>query len=445
MNERLVELRLSPAEQAMLAGEAGPAIRKAMEIVIALGKIYGAPDLVPVQSVQVAGVSYKNLGDAGLEFLRTWAKQGARARVRTTLNPAGMDMSRWAEHGIPESFARQQQAVIETFGQMGIEPTLTCTPYYVGNRPTFGEHLAWSESSAVSFANSVIGARTNREGGPSALAAAFTGRTARYGLHLDVNRRATHLVDVHCAISSLADVGALGALVGRLVQSGVPYFRNLRFDWAPRPAPVIPAHAGFQEGLTNQDVDSRFRGNDNIEDVLKSLGAAMAASGAVGLYHVEGVTPEAGVPDILGSPRDYLCVDDLEAGYEMLNGRLEAIDFVSLGCPHASLEELREIAAWLAGKRVQALLWITAAAAVRDEAERLGYVEQIEAAGGHVVADTCLVVAPVEALNVYSLATNSAKAALYARSHSGLETRFGSTEQCLEAAIAGVWKGVSVP
>jgi predicted aconitase len=410
VNSTRQELRLSAEEEAMLAGDAGPAIRKAMEIIVALGQIYGAADLVPVQSVQVAGVSYKNLGDAGLEFLREWAAQGARAIVRTTLNPAGMDMSRWAEHGIPGSFARSQQAVVEAFSQMGIELTLTCTPYYVGNRPAFGEHLAWSESSAVSFANSILGARTNREGGPSALAAAFAGRTARYGLHLDQNRRATHLVDVRCPIRSLADLGALGALVGKRVQGGIPYFRRLALDWAPYP-----------------------------EDVLKSLGAAMAASGAVGLYHIKGITPEAELSDVVSETNAHLNVDDLQAGYALLNGPLGRIDFVSLGCPHASLDELREIAAWLDGRRVQTLLWVTVAGAVRDEAERLGYVKQIEEAGGHVVADTCLVVAPVQALNVHSLATNSAKAALYARSHSGLETRFGDTAQCLDAAVTGVW------
>ena len=315
MNAKEQELKLSPEEKAMLAGEAGPAIRKAMEIIVALGKIYGAADLVPVQSVQVAGVSYKNLGDAGLEFLRNWAEQGARAVVRTTLNPAGMDMLRWAEHGIPRSFAQPQQAVVDAFSQMGIELTLTCTPYYVGNRPAAGDHLAWSESSAVSFANSILGARTNREGGPSALAAAFAGRTARYGLHLDENRRATHLVDVRCAIQSLADLGALGAIVGKWTQGGVPYFRHLSLDWATRP-----------------------------EDVLKSLGAAMAASGAVGLYHIEGVTPEAGRSGALEQIRDRLTVDSLDAGYEMLNGPMDQIDFVSLGCPHTSLDELREIA-----------------------------------------------------------------------------------------------------
>ena len=163
----------------MLAGEAGPGVQKAIEIVVALGRIYGAADLVAVTSVQVAGVSYKNLGDAGLEFLQEWAAQGARARVPATLNPAGMDLASWRELGFSEAFARRQEAVIAAYVALGITLTCTCTPYLVGHVPEFGQHVAWAESSAVSYANSVLGARTNREGGPSALAAAITGRTAQ--------------------------------------------------------------------------------------------------------------------------------------------------------------------------------------------------------------------------------------------------------------------------
>ncbi len=405
------DLHLTDEEQAMLAGEAGPAVRKAMEIVTALAKIYGARHLVPVESAQVAGVSYKNLGDAGLQFLQEWADEGARVRVPAFLNPAGMDLQRWRELGIPEEFARFQMAVIAAFTRMGIAPSLTCTPYYVGLRPALGSHVAWSESSAVSFANSVLGARTNREGGPSALAAAIAGRTGAYGLHLDENRRATHIIEVRASVRSTADIGALGALAGELVRDGVPYFRGLDLRWTRRP-----------------------------EEALKALGAAMAASGAVGLYHVEGITPEAGLSDILPAGIPRFTIHDLSAGYQKLNGPLEEVDLVSLGCPHASLEELDEIARFLAGKQVRTRLWITTARQVREEAERAGIVAQIEAAGGQVVADTCVIVAPMELLSVRSLATNSAKAALYARSHSGLETRFGTTEQCLEAALTGRWR-----
>ena len=399
---------LTPEEKAMLAGDFGPGVKRAMEIIVALGKIYGAQELVPVQSVQVAGVSYKNLGDAGLEFLHEWAGQGARVRVPTTLNPAGMDLIHWRELGISEDFARKQMAVIEAFKAMGIVPSCSCTPYLTGNLPAFGQHIAWSESSAVSFANSVLGARTNREGGPSALAAAVTGRTARYGLHLDENRRATHILEVRCSVMSEADFGALGYLVGRRVKNGVPYF----------------------EGL-----------GDRGQGILKALGAAMAASGAVALYHVEGVTPEARAGDVVATEMETIVIDSLDEGYAALNSPIDQIDLVSIGCPHASLVEIEEVARWLEGKRVKAKLWITTARETRERAQEKGLVEWIEAAGGRVVADTCLVVAPIEELGLRSMATNSAKAAFYAPTHSGLEVRFGRLEQCLEAAVTGRWPG----
>jgi hypothetical protein len=402
------EMYLTLEEKAMLAGDSGPGVKRAMEIIVALGKIYGAQELVPVQSVQVAGVSYKNLSDAGLEFLHEWVGQGARVRVPTTLNPAGMDLIHWRELGISEEFAHKQMAVIEAFQAMGIAPSCSCIPYLVGNLPAFGQHIAWSESSAVSFANSVLGARTNREGGPSALAAAVTGRTAKYGLHLDENRQATHLIEVRCPVTSEADFGALGYLVGRQVKNGVPYFEGLE-DEGQRP--------------------------------LRALGAAMAASGAVGLYHVEGVTPEARTGDIVVAEAETVVIDSLGEGYEALNSPIYKIDLVSIGCPHASLAEIEEVARWLEGKRVKAKLWITTAREIRERAQEKGLVERIEAAGGRVVADTCLVVAPIEELGLRSMATNSAKAAFYAPTHSGLLVRFGKLERCLEAAVTGMWPG----
>ena len=401
-----MDLRLTPDEKAMLAGEAGPGVQKAIEIVVALGRIYGAADLTPVASVQVSGVSYKNLGDAGLEFLQAWAAQGARARVPATLNPAGMDRLAWRDLGFSEQFAHRQEAVIAAYQALGVAPTCTCTPYLVGPPPRFGQHLAWAESSAVSYANSVLGARTNREGGPSALAAAIVGRTACYGLHLDANRRPTAVVDVRCPLSSEADLGALGCLVGRRVRDGVPYFRFA--DWRLEVA------------------------------ALKALGAAMAASGAVALYHVEGLTPEAAAFRPGGdAPR--LVIDDLAPGYAALNGPAGRIDLVSLGCPHASLAEIEAIAACLDGRRVTAALWVTTARATRQAAEGAGLLARIEASGGRLVADTCLVVAPVAELGFRTMATNSAKMALYAPSHSGLSVRFGTMEQCLEAAVTGRW------
>jgi predicted aconitase len=403
------DLQLTAEERAMLDGEAGPGVQKAMEIVVALGQIYGAQDLVPAASVQVSGVSYKNLGDAGLAFLEEWASQGARTRVPATLNPAGMDLVAWRELGFSEAFARRQEAVIAAYAALGVVPTCTCTPYLVGHLPVRGQHIAWAESSAVSYANSILGARTNREGGPSALAAAITGRTARYGLHLDENRRATAVVDVRCRVTSEADLGALGYLVGQSMKNGIPYFR-------------------FSDP------------GSNVRE-WKTLGAAMAASGAVALYHVEDHTPEARAGDMVVPGAAALVVDDLSPGYAALNGLSERVDLVSLGCPHASLAQLEAIAGAVDGRRLEAALWITTARATREAAEKAGHVARIEAAGGRVVADTCMVVAPVAELGYRTMATNSAKMAFYAPSHSGLAVRFGPMEQCLDAAATGKWLG----
>jgi predicted aconitase len=404
-------VRLTAEEQAMLAGEMGDGVRKAIEIVTALGRIYAAERLVPVTSVQVAGVSYKNLGEAGLQFLAEWADQGARVQVPTTLNPAGMDLTRWQELGFDPEFARRQQAVVDAFARMGIVPTCTCTPYLVGNRPGPGDHVAWAESSAVSFANSVLGARTNREGGPSALAAAIAGRTAAFGLHLELNRRASLSVEVRCPVHSTADFGALGYLVGKEARNRVPFFRGLAVD---------------------------------DPDQLKALGAAMAASGAVALYHVQDVTPEARAgADVLAADAVKLIIEDLSPGYSALSQatrqRVSTLDLVWIGCPHASLPELERVVRLLAGRPVRAALWITVAEEIRQEAARRGLVAAVESVGGKVVADTCVVVAPMRELGFRTMATPSGKGAYYGPSHAGLDVFYGSLARCIEAAVEGRW------
>jgi hypothetical protein len=362
--------------------------------------------LLPVSSVQVAGVSYRNLGEAGLEFLREWAHQGAQARVPATLNPAGLDLRAWRELGFSEEFARRQLAVVEVYRRLGVRTTCTCTPYLVGNVPQEGEHVAWAESSAVSYANSVLGARTNREGGPSAMAAAITGRTAAYGLHLDEGRRATLRVEVHCPVHTLSDFGALGYLVGKEAQNRIPYFDGLG-------------------QCSNAD--------------LKALGAAMAASGAVALYHVAGVTPEADRPDILAHKYETLVVGDLRPAYAALNAAAREIDLVWFGCPHAGLEEIVRIVQLLDGRQVTSALWITTARGTWEQARREGLVDAIETSRGRVLADMCVVVAPMRQLGFRTLATPSAKGATYVPSHAGLLVRYGTVEQCVEAAVTGVW------
>src|SRR4030042_2809955 len=248
-------MELTKQEQDMLDGKEGYAVRKSMEILTALGDIFGATSLIKVGSVQVAGVSYHNLGDAGLEFLNELAVDG-RAKVLTTLNPAGMDLENWQQLGISPEFAEKQNLVIDAFRRMGILISCTCTPYLIGNLPLYGEHLAWSESSAVTFANSVLGAKTNREGGPSALAAAFVGKTPNYGLHLDGNRIPDVYVQVAASLTKTSDWGALGYCIGKKAENKIPYITGIR----------------------EADVDE-----------LKSFSASVGRDGAKPLFYMQGI------------------------------------------------------------------------------------------------------------------------------------------------------------
>lgn len=204
-------MKLTVEEQAMLDGNQGKAAQKSMEILSTLGDIFEADSMIDVYGVQIAGVSYDNLGDAGLEFLSEMAQDG-KVKVLTTLNPAGMDRENWQALGISEDFAVNQNRVIDAFAKMGIITTCSCTPYLIGNSPHYGQHIAWAESSAVCYANSVIGARTNREGGPSALASALTGKTPNYGYHLDENRHGQVLIKLNTQIKGTDEFGVLGKI-----------------------------------------------------------------------------------------------------------------------------------------------------------------------------------------------------------------------------------------
>ena len=419
-------MRLTFEEQALLDGIAGPGVQRAMEIVATLGRIYGAPDLVPVTHVQIAGVSYKNLGDAGVQFLNEWADQGAIVRVPTTLNPAGMELDRWQEMGIQPSFAEPQLSAIDAFVKMGVTPTMSCTPYlFPGYVPQRGDHLAWAESSAVIFANSILGARSNREGGPSALAAAIVGRTPRYGYHLDDERRADVVVEVRCPVNDVADFGALSYVVGKQVGNACVWFADLADQLPPLPEDIT---LGGPAG-----------------DRLKTLGAGLAAYGAVALFHVAGYTPEAvDLGETLIKPgARRLVVDSLDPAYQVMDADpgLHQIDLVTVGCPHASLSEIEQIAGMLQGQCLSTQLWVTTARITRDRAREAGWVQTIEAAGGQVVADTCAVVAPMRSIGITTMATNAGKMACYAPAHSKVKMRYGSLEQCVAAAVTGTWSG----
>ncbi len=389
-------MHLTKEQERMLEGEEGEVVARMMRLLVRLGDVYKAEKMIPIASVQVAGVSYKSIGDAGLEFLQDIADE-ARVKVLTFLNPAGMDLENWREMGINEEFARKQLAIIDAFRKMGIVISATCTPYLAGNLPRYRQHIAWSESSAVSFANSVIGARTNREGGPSALAAAITGFTPYYGLHLDENRHPNVIVRVKTDLKTSSDFAAMGYYVGKEVKKGIPYF----------------------QGIKDADVDD-----------LKELGAAMAASGAVALYHVEGITPEAKEVSIEGLDKIEFGEEELKETYEKLNTGEEP-DIIIFGCPHASLNEIIKVAKIVEGKKARKPFWICTSRAVKEIAERMGLEERIREAGGKIIADTCMVVSPIENL-FNTTAVNSAKAAHYLPGFCKQKVVFKSMEDLLE-------------
>lgn len=354
-------------------------MERMFRLLVSLGDIYGADRMIPVGSAQVAGVSYKSIGDPGVEFLEDYAGKGAVAKIVTFLNPAGMDIEDWQELKIPPNFAEKQLRIMSAFKKMGIVISATCTPYLAGNLPRYGEHIAWSESSAISFSNSVIGARTNREGGPSALAASLCGVTPNYGLHLDENRTPQVLVDVNATLADNADFGALGYVVGKQVKNRIPYFRGIK------------------------DADT---------DQLKALGAAMAASGAVALYHVENLTPEAHLMKTDGLEKLSVTGKDLDETFSKLSTGKEP-DIVIIGCPHASLKEIMTISRKLEGKKLRKPLWVCTSRMVKEAANRMGFTQTIEAAGGKIVADTCMVVSPIEDMGYKTTGVNSGKAANY--------------------------------
>ena len=395
-------MKLTSEEQDMLDGKYGKAAKKSMEILAALGEIFDAECMVDVVGVQIAGVSYANLGEAGLEYLSEMAEDG-KVRVLTTLNPAGMDRENWQALGIDKEFAKNQNRAIEAFAKMGVITTCSCTPYLIGNTPHFGQHLAWAESSAVCYSNSVIGARTNREGGPSALASAITGKTPIYGYHLDENRHGEVLFEVNAQVKGTDEFGVLGKIIGdKLVEFGkkIPYITGI----------------------------SRA----NVEE-LKSFCASVATYGGTALFHMEGITPEYNryprpsdiIVDIsqekLKKTRDELIDDDLE------------IDFVSIGCPHASIHEIAKIATLLNGKKVKKEFWITTARPTKRIADEAGYSKIIEDAGAKFAADTCCVVAPIKG-RFKGIMVDSAKACYYGRAKNKFKVKIGSIEECIEEA-----------
>ncbi len=380
-------------EERILQGEYGETRQKMIEILVALGRVFEADRLIPIASAQVSGASYKTIGEWGLRWLESL---DARVAVPTVLNPIGMPREGWEALGIRPEFAEKQEAILEAYHRLGVKLECTCTPYYL-QITNFGDHLAWAESSAVVYANSVLGARTNREGGPGALAAGILGKTPRYGMHLLKNRRpqVSVVLDGDGALSQRSDLfGALGYLAGRRIGNRIPIFSGIR----PR------------------------------KDELKLLGAAMAATGAVSVFHVEGITPEARIFQFSPQGLDQVTIEGQEV--EALFSDID-IEAVAIGCPHCSVEELEEITGLLKDKTVKKPLFIFSARAILRS--HRGLVEQIERSGAQVIADTCMVVSPF--MERYrTIMVDSGKAFTYVPDMCGALARIGTRAECIEVA-----------
>jgi hypothetical protein len=387
---------LTKEEERIYEGEEGWTRQKAMEILVAIGDIHDASRLIPVTSAHLSGASYKTIGDA-FEFI---SGLEGRVSVKSTLNPIGMDRERWTALDISEKFVGKQREILTAYEKLGVSLVCTCVPYLIDHQPKEGEHLAWAESSAVLYANSVLGARTNMEGAPSALAAALIGKTPLYGLHQAETREPGIRVCVKCEPADV-DYSALGFLIGNLVGSKIAMIEL--------PSSSFPS-----------------------KDELKHLSAAIGATGSVGMYHIKGITPEANAREL---PSEKLEIEksDLEELYE----KNAEVDVIAIGCPHCSALELHRICELLKaeakGRKVRRDFFIFTARAIKQRMQSV--VKQIEEYGVKVICDTCFVVSPAfERYN--SVATNSGKMLRYVPLLCGsAEVSLGKTEECVRRAF----------
>jgi predicted aconitase len=423
---------LADDEKSMLDGAGGIAKQKAMELLIRYAEALGAERFVDTKNVAgVPGSSTlflqkyfeEHAGDGSFEAVFSLYDLDA-AEVMSV--PAatgncchlqgGMDLRHWTDLGMsPEAMQHQRDDEAE-LAKHGVRIMKTCTPYLAGNLPVKGEHCAWMESSAVVYCNSVIGARTNTEGRESTSAAMLTGKIPDWGFHRDECRHATHLIEVEAPVESVMDWGMLGYFIGYAVEENIPVLTGA------------------------------IRQADPLRH--KHFGAAAASSGGVEMYHIVGVTPEAASLEIaLGGRKPAVTIqygaEERRRVYETLNanGRDTNVDYVMLGCPHASIDQFREVARLLDGKKIKTRLWMFTSRAVKTVADMSGFTKKIEDAGCLVMTDTCSAIARAVPKGTKVVALDSAKQTHYLPAMVNVEAWFGTTEDCINAALTGRWTG----
>ena len=426
-------MKLTDGERAMLDGRGGKARQKAMELLVRYGEALGAEAFVDTRNV--AGVPgsanpflqnyYKDKGADGLDAIFSHFDLDSdelvevpRALVPTFHLQGGADPGRWQTLGVKVEVFRNYQERESFAAQHDVGILKTCTPYLAGNVPAKGEHLAWMESSAVIYANSVLGARTNTEGRESTSAAMLTGKIPDWGLHQTEHRFGTHRIDVEVNVDSVMDWGMLGYYVGEVVQERIP---------------VVTGKYGQAEIVR-----------------LKHFGAAASSSGGVEMYHIVGVTPEADSLEMAFGPKRAVesftyGKDEQRRVYDRLNANASDpnVDFVMLGCPHAAIEQLREAAQLLEGNKVSANcnLWIFTSRAVKSQAYEAGILKTLSDAGAVLLTDTCSAFAQALPPGTKVAALDSAKQVHYLPAILGVQAWFGSTTDCINAALTGRWAG----
>ncbi|MDR1322287.1 MAG: aconitase X catalytic domain-containing protein [Gracilibacteraceae bacterium] len=408
-------MHLTDYEKQLLGGDCGPEAAKLMQIMLKIGEFEGAEDLVTVSNVHLASTQILAIsGQGGMDFITRLAESGLTFRAMTTTNPVSIDLEKYDELGIAFDYATWQMKSVAALKKLRAFPSFTCTPYYSGFLHCRGDHLAWVETSAVIFANSYFGARTNRNVDVAALASALCGRTPCYGMHLEANRPGQVLVTIRADLSDIADYGALGNYVGKRIGARIPVFADQKIK-------------------------------PSIENLVH-MGAALATAAPIPLYHFFGVTPEV-TTDPLRYGKQHVTEEIIFGRNELTLAKEELLwdngaelDFVALGCPHYSPEKVRYVASLLEGKQIRPniTVWVCMSQNTKLMLERTGEVETIESSGAHVVADTCMCICNYATDTYKKTATDSAKAAYYLAANN-LGVEYGTTKECIEAAIRGYW------
>jgi predicted aconitase len=425
-------VQLTDNERSMLEGREGKARQKAMELLVRYADALGAERFVDTTNVAgVPGTSnlflQKHFNVSGDAYDVIFSRfdldsdeviEVPRVQVNSCHLQGGADPENWQTLGMKPEAAQISREGEAAAASRGIRILKTCTPYLVGNVPAKGEHCAWMESSAVVYCNSVLGARTNTEGRESTSAAMLTGKIPDWGFHREENRFGTHHIQVELNIDSVMDWGMLGYFVGEVVQENIPV------------------------------LSGKFGTPDLIRH--KHFGAAAASSGGVEMYHIVGITPEAPSIETAFGPRrmvETFKYGKLErrAVYENLNSKASDpnVDFVMLGCPHAAIEQIREACALLDGRRISenCRLWIFTSRVVRAQADSEGLTQIIRAAGGYLMTDTCSAIGQAIPPGTKVVALDSAKQTHYLPAIMGIQAWFGSTQDCIDAALTGRWNG----